>query len=112
MRKSRLKKSHCKRGHPRTPDNVNNGGACITCRNDWERKRYQENSDKTRTRELKRRYGITLNKYEEMLTAQNNVCAICNKPCPTGKRLAVDHDWTCCSEKNHVENVLEPCSAV
>src|SRR5437879_3238133 len=38
-----------------------------------------------------RKLGITVEKYEDMLTRQQGVCAICGLP-PNGKRLAVDHD--------------------
>ena len=41
---------------------------------------------------LMSRYGITLDQYNEMLEAQDGVCAICKKMCTTGQRLAVDHD--------------------
>lgn len=43
---------------------------------------------------LWRSYGITLDQYEEMLKAQNGVCAICKDECnrKTTKRLCVDHD--------------------
>ena len=37
-------------------------------------------------------YGITAAQYAEMLWSQGGVCAICKQPCPTGKRLSVDHD--------------------
>lgn len=42
---------------------------------------------------LKRKYGITLEQYDELLARQNNACAICERPAsdfPTS--LAVDHD--------------------
>ena len=48
------------------------------------------------------RYGITLEQYNQMLTQQNNLCKICNKP-QVGKRpLAVDH----CHETNKVRGLL------
>jgi hypothetical protein len=31
------KKTHCKRGHPRTPDNVDRSGHCITCSRAYDR---------------------------------------------------------------------------
>jgi len=31
-------------------------------------------------------------RYKEMLSGQGDVCAVCKGKCPTGKRLAVDHD--------------------
>lgn len=40
---------------------------------------------------LRRHYGITAAQYDEMLTAQNGVCAICARP-PLNKPLNVDHD--------------------
>ena len=41
---------------------------------------------------LKRRYGITLEQYDQMLNEQNGVCAICGGVNKGGWRLAVDHD--------------------
>ena len=41
---------------------------------------------------LKRRYGITIDDYEEMFSKQNGKCAICKGDCMTGRNLAVDHD--------------------
>lgn len=48
--------------------------------------------DKHRASHLARKFGITPDEYDRMLEAQGNVCAICNAPCATGRRLAVDHD--------------------
>lgn len=39
-----------------------------------------------------RKYGMTVDKYEEMLKIQNNVCAICGNSPKESARLAVDHD--------------------
>jgi hypothetical protein len=36
--------------------------------------------------------GCTLEMYQAFLKIQDHVCAICKKPDPNGKRLAVDHD--------------------
>lgn len=47
----------------------------------WNRKSY-----------LKRRYGLTLEQYDEMLAAQGGVCAICRKPRPEERTLHIDHD--------------------
>jgi hypothetical protein len=38
------------------------------------------------------RFGIGIGLYEQMLEAQDGVCAICRAVCSTGKSLAVDHD--------------------
>jgi hypothetical protein len=47
---------------------------------------------KTTNYNLLARYGITVDQYNEMLARQNGVCAICEEPCSSGRRLAVDHD--------------------
>jgi hypothetical protein len=39
---------------------------------------------------LKKKFSLSLLEYEEMLTKQNGVCAICGGTCT--KALAVDHD--------------------
>lgn len=44
-----------------------------------------------RNKRLMSLYGITLEQYEQMLTAQNGVCAICGR-IPTGRSLHVDHN--------------------
>lgn len=39
-----------------------------------------------------RTHGLTIEQYDKILTKQKGVCAICELPCPTGHRLAIDHD--------------------
>lgn len=41
--------------------------------------------------DYRRRYGITLAQYEELLKFQNGVCFICRRK-PVTRRLVVDHD--------------------
>jgi hypothetical protein len=42
---------------------------------------------------LKRRYSITVERYQEMLNAQDGLCACCGRPGEGGAlRLLVDHD--------------------
>lgn len=48
--------------------------------------------EKTRARNLKQRFGITIEDYDAMLAAQGGKCGICNKPPRPERRLAVDHD--------------------
>ena len=63
-----------------------------------ERRNYkQENRDKSKNCYLIKTYGITLDKYKQMLEAQNGVCAICHLPETRKSKyndytLAVDHD--------------------
>lgn len=45
-----------------------------------------------RARVLLKKFGITVEKYNEILEAQSGVCAICGFVCSSGKSLAVDHD--------------------
>lgn len=47
---------------------------------------------------LKYQFNITPDDYESMFLSQEGVCGICSKP-PGLKRLAVDHDHTCCPGK-------------
>lgn len=56
------------------------------------RKKYP---DRTRETNLKCRYGLTVEKYNEMLKEQNSRCAICGKPREKHSRnFAVDHNHT------------------
>jgi hypothetical protein len=49
--------------------------------------------DRARAYSLKRLYGITLEQYDELLTRQENKCAVCLKDASEfNVRLAVDHD--------------------
>jgi hypothetical protein len=41
---------------------------------------------------LKRKYGMTLEDYDQMLEAQAGVCAICGEARPEERTLHVDHD--------------------
>jgi len=46
-----------------------------------------------RTNSLKRKYGMTLEDYDDLLKTQNGACAICQQSEPiNSRRLAVDHD--------------------
>lgn len=38
-----------------------------------------------------KRYGVTVEWYEQKLAEQGGLCAICRNPCKSGRRLAVDH---------------------
>jgi len=45
-----------------------------------------------RKRQLKDKFGLTLEQYDDILKLQGNSCALCGNLCQTGKSLAVDHD--------------------
>src|SRR3990172_926560 len=106
---TRQKKTHCKRGHPRTPDNVGASGGCKTCASELNRTIYKENLEKVRERTSNwtvknpaRRRAIDLANhndldletvYQYLLDRGNvTVCDICQQECPTGHRLSLDHD--------------------
>lgn len=42
------------------------------------------------------RYGMTADEYDVLLERQAGVCAICKSPPEGSKRLAIDHDHSCC----------------
>lgn len=43
---------------------------------------------------LRKKYGITLEDYQNLFEAQDGVCALCGNSCGSGRLLAVDHDHT------------------
>lgn len=53
---------------------------------------------------LKRKYGLTIKQYDQMVADQNGLCFLCNQPPPTGKRLCVDH----CHANKTVRKLLCP----
>lgn len=57
------------------------------------------NPDAARNYQLKYRFGITADQYDELLEQQQGKCALCGTECQTGRRLAVDHDHTCCPNR-------------
>jgi hypothetical protein len=74
----------------------------INARN-WNRaNRQQYNANKNRSakrnplstkgRQLRIKFNISIEEYNQLLDLQNNKCAICQDKCPTGRQLAVDHD--------------------
>lgn len=54
-------------------------------------------NQKPKTRQVRNgqyliKYGLSIVGYEELLERQGGACAICGDVCPSGRRLAVDHD--------------------
>ena len=68
---------------------------CKPCQNQYSRDYHRQDPkrgyDRTRNSSYRRRYGITVDEYDEMLERQGGVCAVCGSP-PTRHKLAVDHD--------------------
>lgn len=76
-------KTHCKRGHLRSPDNVSSRGSCKTC--DRERcaswLKYRPDVYKSRRRGYKLRtlYGLSVDEFNALLKKQKRRCAICRR---------------------------------
>lgn len=93
---------------PRSRDGL--ASWCKECTN--EATRSQRNSftaARTRARELREKYGITLAAYEAMLAEQGGGCAICGRTSsPKVTSLAVDHDH----DTGKIRGVLcRPCNS-
>lgn len=77
-----MKKTHCIRGHERTPENVLPNGTCKQChRSDtalWYEKTKEHRRSKNRNVRLKR-LGWSNSLVKEKKKEQGNRCAICNK---------------------------------
>lgn len=65
------------------------------------RQKTQRNKDWQRNHLLKKKFGITLERYRQMHAEQGGLCAICMMP-PGKKALAVDH----CHETGKVRALL------
>lgn len=76
----------------------------------WVSENKEKHQASQRNAALKMRYGITLDRYNEMLDQQNNRCAICGVESGEGRnRLIVDH----CHNSGSVRKLLcQPCNAV
>lgn len=72
---------------------------CRTCHSS--RSKERTTIDAQRKWRYLKEYGITLEQYDSMLAAQNNVCAICKEP-PGKQRLHVDH----CHKTGQIRGLL------
>jgi hypothetical protein len=65
-----------------TPRDYRRYRECKECMKDRAKKNFR-----------KRRYGLTFDQYQEMVSLQGNLCAICQMTeAENGKLLAIDHD--------------------
>lgn len=60
------------------------------------RARRSTNRDGAHARRLAQVYNITPEFYADLLATQGGACAICQRATGKTKRLAVDHDHSCC----------------
>lgn len=71
---------------------------CKVCRG----KKY-DRGDSRRDRNLKYRYGISIEEYDELLQQQKGACAICDKKYEKGsKQFHIDH----CHDNGHIRGIL------
>lgn len=79
---------------------------CKSCEHELRMKNRRANPIATaaacRKSKLKRLFGITPEKYDEINEIQNNVCAICSRESPDGRRLHIDH----CHKTNVIRGLL------
>ena len=69
------------------------GAQCKVCRSKWRKQYYKDNPQINRNTHYKRTYGITLDKWNDIFTAQHGRCLICGKHQNETKGiLHVDHD--------------------
>lgn len=70
---------------------------CKPCLKAYENNRYHKDPAKrlkiVRKSDLKRKYGLTQEAYDAMISDQNGACAICLE---VPDRFCVDHDHSCC----------------
>ena len=80
----------------------NGTGLCIPCHATYQAEwRAQDGYDERRRKYLrKRKYGLTEERYKELLAEQGGKCAICRSDEPGGRwgTFHVDHDHACCPE--------------
>ena len=89
-----------------SPNSANSDGLqswCRDCRNERARERYRNNPNIKRKEQLKRKFGLSLEKYDTIALSQGNTCAICRQPETklehgSLRNLSVDH--------NHVTGAL------
>lgn len=60
---------------------------------EYMRKWYADHPDGLRRRDLRIKYGLTLEDFNEMLEIQGGCCAAC---CRVSDKWTVDHDHSCC----------------
>ena len=70
---------------------------CKECSKAGNAKWHREKRDQRRSNDIKRKYGITSDDYNELLEKQGHKCAICNgdnKHCGSGDKFHIDHCHT------------------
>jgi hypothetical protein len=91
---------------PKTNSRLGHRPNCKKCHGIEVSIRYHNNpgvKDMIRDRNLKRKFGISLNEYQDKFNSQSGLCQICNKEEPVkGRLLSVDH----CHETGKIRGLL------
>jgi hypothetical protein len=89
----------CKKEKPLVDFYRRGGKPIINCKSCRESGLARQNYESKRAKDFFKKYGITYSEYGEMLSAQNNQCAICGSTNPKGRwsysgdrAFCVDHD--------------------
>jgi hypothetical protein len=87
------KNKRCKNGHLRNRETCYSDGHCKICKLKNQSKQWRNNpkyKQRKRDWDLKKAYGISSQKYNDMYLLQKGKCFICSKD----SKLVVDHDHT------------------
>jgi hypothetical protein len=90
-------KTHCKNGHARTPENLYGKRTCKPCalarNSDYYRKHKISYHKLSWGRNIRLKYGITVDQYNAFFLKQNGQCAICGvHQAELNQKLSVDHN--------------------
>jgi hypothetical protein len=67
---------------------------CRACRAKQKREHYYRNRERLLLQKQANTFGLSVDVLMEMLKRQGHTCAICRRPCPSGRSLAIDHCHT------------------
>lgn len=90
--------ARCKQGKATTDFNREAKGPqglsfyCRECRRLEKAEAYKRDRDRVLLQKQANTFGVTPDFILQAREAQGNACAICRRPCPSGRALAVDHD--------------------
>ena len=83
-------------------------GHCAACGIEYKKKWYQNNKDWAKEYSTLKNYGVSATQFKDLLTKQNNKCAICKSELNISKKTHIDHCHTTgkirgilCQECNH-----------
>jgi hypothetical protein len=74
---------HNRRGHP--------AGYCKPCKANYDRGQREKNKERLKCKAQQRRYGITLEEKQQILSNQGGVCACCHSADPGKQDWHTDH---------------------